>query len=397
MSLYNSYGLSILISDPLWGAVRSPQGLPIREQLQSWEHEINVDGGYKSAKAVLTGHDLNLTDFMETGLGRHVEFYDPSLSRRWEGFVDKVSINFAGLSVVRGPLTGVANRVLVAYTPYVDLTVDPPTTGAETITTFAEDTESQDKYAIHEEVVSGGTLMDDATVVSSGSPDNEAEALRDAYLAEMKYPETSQELSLGGGEPVPSITLDCLGYSAFFGRYLYDSTNNLTVTHTTKITNVLGGDPNSIFSTDHTYIEDNAMLTTDYEDQYRTAESILKELVVKGNASAERMILGVYNDRVVRYETIPSTVEYLHEIGRRGDQLFRTMDSRPIEPWAMLPGKWIFLSTILIGKSQIDTLREDPRNMFIESVRYRAPFDVELNGSKTGRIAQILAQKGLST
>jgi len=62
----------------------------------------------------------------------------------------------------------------------------------------------------------------------------------------------------------------------------------------------------------------------------------------------------------------------------------------------VLPAHWIFFPDFLVGRTQPTTdLRTDKRYMFIESVRYSAPDTIQMTGSKVGRLAQLLAKKGM--
>ncbi len=56
---------------------------------------------------------------------------------------------------------------------------------------------------------------------------------------------------------------------------------------------------------------------------------------------------------------------------------------------------YLFFSDLLTGRTLPTELRTDPRYMFIETVQYRAPNQLQLMGGKTDRLPQMLARLGL--
>jgi hypothetical protein len=49
----------------------------------------------------------------------------------------------------------------------------------------------------------------------------------------------------------------------------------------------------------------------------------------------------------------------------------------------------------MIGRVADTNIRQDPRNIFVESLAYTAPYGLILNGGKISTLSQRLAQKGL--
>ena len=393
-SFVQSLGLSLQISDPLWYSNRASYGAP--GEIESWEHEIAADGGYKSASFTIQADKQTVERWLERGLGRHVECYDAALAGIGEYFVNRVVGNIGSLSVTRGPLLNVANRVGVAYTPYLDI-CEPPETGTATVTTLAEDATSQDLYGIQEVWVSGGTLIDDTTTANEcggGTLDNEAEEIRDAYLEENKEPETTQEISFGGGGT--SLTLDCLGYSAWLERYAYSASATGYTTASAKMIDVLASDTNSLISQEFGYVQDNGILVKQEETENRTAKAIIDEIVSMGDVNDSRWTFGIYAERKVYYSAIPTAIEYLHRL-MDGRQAIETTNGNTVFAWNVLPARWLFIPDFMVGRAKpITDLRLDPRCVFIESVRYTAPYGLQINGAKVGRFAQLMAKKGLA-
>lgn len=93
---------------------------------------------------------------------------------------------------------------------------------------------------------------------------------------------------------------------------------------------------------------------------------------------------------------MPTAVEYLHRLGDPAQRV-TTLENVTVYPWDVKPGKWLFVPDFLVGRARITAtrpaeLRRDPRNKFIESVRYTAPWGLDMSGGKTDRLSQLLAK-----
>ena len=411
MSDFSALGLTIQYSDPLpyasrdlytqaWYTTRVNYGTV--QLFDTWNHTIDADGGYKSASFTIKCTQNTAEDWLERGLFRHIELYNSNLLKRGEYFVNTVKVTLGGLTVTRGPLMNVANRVGINYTPVTDMcSEDDPTvmlTGEATQSILQDDTTSQDLYGIQEAWLSGGTLMDRTTngdhCTPPGTPTDQVDAIRGAFLNENKYPETSQELSIGESGAEPSVTIDCLGYGAWLDRYVYtDGTSHLT-TCDDKIKNVVNGDANRIFTQDYFNIDYNGYLVDSAETENRFAKTIIDEIVSLGDIYDNRWTFGIYNERMAHYHAIPTKIEYYHRI-IDGRQVITTMSGAIVQPWDILPCKWVFLSDFMVGRTQAATLRLDPRAMMIESVKYTAPYGLQLSGRKVGSFAQLMAKRAM--
>lgn len=397
MSRFRPNGLTILFKTPLW--FPNQRDIQSDDFVSAYSHEIAVDGGYKSATIKLSANVRMIEEWIENGLGRDIEVYSPEGIMIWNGFANEIMGGFGSVQVKRGPMMNVANRVSVVYTPYVDITVAEPTTGETTETTIAEDETSQARYGILETIVNGGTLTDDATFCGEGCvPDNEAEEIRDAYLAEYKNPETTHTISTGDAGEV-SLTLNCLGYVEWLTKYVYNKTSDITIQIPYKIMQVLAADPNSIISTDYTFIKTDAqylLLTPELENQNKMAKAIIDEMVVQGDAFDNRTMFGIYKDRKAYYSVVPDTIDYYYNVYSRDKNIISGGGSI-IQPWHVTAGKWIKLTDMMAGRDISNTdLRLDPRNVFIESVRYDAPYTLQLTGTKISTVKQLMAKRGIS-
>jgi len=388
-SLYEATGLSVSVFKPDIDAGTSydPAGTLIEDRIGDWlsalSFEIAANGGYRSASISFQDQQVDVEDWIANGLGRHVEIHNPALVKIWEGFVNSYSASVGPLAVTGGPLLDIGNRVSVVYSPILDATADPPIVGVRQPTVIAEDSDSQDRYGIIEKVLSGGTCFD-----------TDAERYRDTFLVENALPVTGERLAVGRGQ-APTVTLECLGYAEWLRAYVYNDANTGTRALSDKITDVLGGDPNGLFSTDYSQIDTNAYLTTRQENDDAMAWDILQAVVALGDASDNRWLFGMYNDRRAEYYQAPTTVRYQHRLADPAQRIETYGSGALVRPWDVRAGEWVFLPDYLVGRTQATALRDDPRNVFVERVRYTAPYGVEIIGQKVGNLGQLAAKLGL--
>lgn len=354
------------------------------DQVASYSHEIRADGGWWSAAISFAASENDIEEWFGYGLNRHIEVYNAAFELVWVGFVNQITVQAGTLTAVRGPLIDIVNRVSVVYTPILDPTTLPPIEGVERPTTIANDVVSQAAYGVFEAVISGGKLLDD------GTTDN-AVYLRDTYLAENANPQTSESLDLGSGEE-RTMQLDLLGYVHRLDRYVYQDLTTATVQLDTQIQNVLAADPNGLFSTDYTQIAANPTLVSRYTDDNKMALDVLRGMVILGDATGSRYTLGVYEDQRVVYAAVSTIPFYQHAIMSNDLQMTLYGSQASVAPWDVRPARWAFLVDFLPGHGRPAALRDDPRFLFIETVHYTAPNNLQVDGQKISRIPQLLAR-----
>jgi len=392
-SWFQQTGLSISVWEPTIDTATplyTPRGRLVTDTLSdilsSYQHEILADGGWWSASITISLSVQESEDWFEDGLNRYIEVYNPALALVWAGFVNQVTISAGTLAATRGPLLDIANRVSVVYSPILDATTAPPLEGSETTTTIADDATSQTAYGILEAVVSGGKLLDDGTT-------DDAAQLRDVYLEENKDPQTSEDLDFSSGATA-TVQLDLLGYVHRLGKWIYQDMTAATVQIDTKIALFPAADPNGLLSTDVSQIAANAALTSRYEDDNRMAMDVLNEDVSLGDVANNRYTLGLYADQRITYAATPTTAAYQHDILGQAMRVETYGNGATVDPWDVLPARWVFLYSFLPGRGQPAALRDDPRFLFIESVRFSAPSTVQISGQKVSRIPQMIARLG---
>ena len=379
----NPPGLSIIASGQKWRPSHQDTW-HLTQQVHNYTHTIQAVGGYWSAQFTIRGGRNTADDWLQDGLGRHIEVYDDTLSTAWEGFVNKVTVNYGSLSVVHGPLMDVANRVLVLYSAIEYDEDDNPVVGNRTATVHADDDDSIDLYGMGVKVLSTGGVHAD-----------EAADIRDRYIDGHAMPDTSKQFRSGGSTDT-GVTVDCLGYVNFFDRWAHNDDTGGEVTATAKLTGIIAGNPNiASIPFDTAHIDTNALTLSNYENDYNTAWSVIKDTVARGGTSYERWLFSVYSDLEVYYEAAPTTAEYQQRLSQPRPRI-ESVEGDEIYPWKVRPGKWIMFPDFLIGQAAELDLKDDPRAMFIEGVKFTAPWGLDLKGGTVDTVNALVAQLGLS-
>lgn len=379
---YEQRSLSLLAFEPLvrgTGIIDDSLGT----RIESLRVEHTASGGYWSLTFTLKGRQEEIEGWADDGLGRHMILYNTGLDIIWEGFVNRVSANIGSLSLDRGPLMEIANRVKVIYST-VDTSTDPPTVGIRASTAYANDTSSQNSYGIVERIVS-----------VSGADDTAAEQIRDVTLEDSKDPLTDETDNLESSVE-PSATIECLGYYHWLGAYTVDLTTTGEQDADAKVQAVLTADPNSLFSTDYTFIDSNTTQVGAYDSDFRTALSVIQGLVATGDSSFNRWLFGFGPNRRAFYNAIPTDVAYQRRLSDPEQRLEVFGSNTQVLPWDAQAGLWTFYTDLLIGRTRGATdFRTDPRYLFIEQATFTAPWGLTLRGAKVARLAQLLSRKGL--
>jgi hypothetical protein len=352
----------------------------IQGEINSYSHVIKASGGYWSSRFTIMDEQEKMESWLVGGLGRHVEVFDNALDKIWEGFVNQVDLTLGGLTVTRGPLLDTANSVTVVYSGTSTVT-NPPVQGNRVFTAPANDADSQDKYGIITKILSAGGMMAE-----------NAEQVRDVYLAENKEPLTLQKIGGGGGL---NVSLSCLGYAHWL-NYPIAIVDEGTVSIHDQVANVLDLDPNGLFSSTNANISENTVQINAYDNKQRTAWTVIKALAALGDEGDNRYLFGVYSDRLARYEmAVMDRVEYRMYPGDPAWRVESTTGGH-VWPWNVMPGRWMFLPSFLVGRAMPSDKRLDPRYVFIESVTYSAAMGLSVQGGRLDTISQKLAKLGLS-
>lgn len=382
MSLHEELGLSLAVysskienGDFVWVA-------GFTNTISSYSHEISAVGGFDSMNITIADDRLSLDEWIERGVGRIVRVFNSQNLPVWEGFVNVASAQMGGQKISVGPLMDMGNRVMVAYSP-VDYDTSPPTVGTKAVTTIAENEESQNNNWIVEKVLSAGRITDD-----------DAELIRDTFLAERAFPETSTGFNIGGSGSA-TLTLECLGAWYQTNLYVFNDTTSAAIQIHDRINDILDAEPN--FAYPYRQIDTNNSIVPQESDEDKYAMAHLKELLAIGGAYDERFTLGMYDDFTFYYKQIPFTAKYKTSLSDQSQRIY-TYEGAMVYPWDIRPAQWLFISDSLIGRrTDTQNLYEDPRYMFIEKVKYEAPWGLSLSGSRVGTYEQLLAKMGIGS
>lgn len=354
----------------------------INSRMEDYAHSIAAFGGFHRCTFRISDRPTAYEEWLEDGLGRHIEVYDEALEPMWEGFVNEIVLTMGNLVVRRGPLTDIANRVKAVYSQ-IDPTTDPPTLGIRRQTPTLEDTVSQDRYGVWAKVLSLAGVTDDNAI-----------QLRDTYLREHARPETTSDYA-GSGSTV-RIAIQCMGYFHSLAAYPYNQTSQTgLMSLSDKIAAVLQADPNGWIADDYSRVAGNDLEVMAWENNNYVALDLIRGLAAMGDDQSRRHLFGVYEERRPVYG--PAPTEHDYEI-RLNDpaQAIRDIGGGVVQPWRVRPGRWAFFSDFLVGFSGGATLRDDPRMLFIESVTYHGGQVIpELTGGKVATLRQRLARLGL--
>lgn len=384
MGIFANTGVSISVQDTL----RKGRGDldPLTDAISGWSHTSAAIGGYLTATCGVNASENFIDEWLENGLGRWLTLYDEGGNIRWRGFVDQVNANIAGLQIQRGPLTGITNRAHMVYSA-VDTSTLPPTMGVRATTAQTNDTASQALFGIWQKVLScGGTTAADAAV------------LQRLYLLEHAQPETTKTLSLGGGNL--NMTLNLKGAWEWLKAYIANFPGVVdTVNLSARLIAILGLDIaiNALFSTNTDHITTNLYQVKANSEDDKVAQKYILDLLTPGDGTAAgiRYTAGFYDNEVMYYAPVPSSLEYTFSLSNTAQEV-TTLDGVTVRPWEVMPARWLQISDLMVGRVPDADLKDDPRNIFIESLSYQAPYGLTINGAKVGTLAQVLGSMGLS-
>lgn len=348
---------------------------------QNWTHSIGAFGGFDRAEFSIVAPTDTIEDWIEDGIGRVIRTYDETGTVIWEGFVNRISVRQSGLELTIGPITDIVNRAKLVYSTF-DVSVSPPFQGIRKETSVSNNTLSQLRYGVYYKALS-----------ASGVTDTNAIHLRDMYLTQHAWPETTSSFSPQSS--VQQLQVECLGFIHMldfpYNRILTPAEINIS----TKITQILAADPNVLF-TDYSQISTNTVQVSQLEEENRSGYALLKSLTALGDSGLNRWVLGAYENRTIEYRQAPNQIHYLIELRDSNFTVYDTLGA-VVRPWHVRPGRWVLFSDFLPAFTpEQGDLNQDPRALFIEEVKFNLPYGVQLNGGKTTKLSQRLAQLGLA-
>lgn len=379
-TIYQQNKLSFLVTAPPWS--NSGYATDHTQDVTSYDHTHAALGGFWSANLTMRLPLHDLEEWMEYGVGRQVQVKGRGTKTAWEGIVNRVSVNVGGYNMTVGPYLDIANKVKLAYSIFLQLG-GGNATGIRVVTEPTSNLSSQAKYGIL------------AKVFSVGGIDSSAVAGLQAMLLERySQPPRSEDLNLPGdtGLRYIDLKLECIGYAHLLQKYTYNSTTAGTQNLSAKLAAIVAAEPNALFSSSVTTntIQVPATQTDDAE-----AWGLIKSLLALGDASLNRYTFGVYEDRRVTYKPVANNVVYVRPL-REGASVIQDAQGGLLQPWEVRPGSYVLVTDLLPGKPVNSDLNAEQRAIFADTVQYRMPDSLVINGAHAFRIEQRMAQMGLS-
>lgn len=384
--IWQEAGLSIIYADPITQSGRRQFIGNLAPAIESYSHEIRSIGGFYSASISFKTDLLSLEDWLDNGLGRHIQVVDEAQDVIWEGFVDRLTISAGGVQYSLGPVisSDIANRVRIRYS-IADYTISPPSVGVTVTSAYANDTISQLRYGILEKTLSVNEVTE--TI---------ARQIRDTWLQAHSQPPTSMRISQSGTSE-PTVTLECLGYYHYLQTWTYNNSATGTITITEKIEDILISSPNEgLISSELGYVASNGTEVRNDETGDKTPQSIIEDLVSYGDSSNNQYTVGIYEGRKLYYQPIPEEITYIYNLFDNKGII--TARETPINPWAVRPGVWIYSPGFTPGRrrpSTLDELNRSPHATLISSASFSTPFNVDVDGGKSRKLDRLFARMGL--
>lgn len=342
--------------------------------ISGYNHTIAAFGGFDSAQIQIRVKRDEIDDYLTKVLGSIIKVQTGQTETIWEGFINEIQLTYinSGADITIGPIMDLANKVLVRYSDFA--------TGVPGTTTYANDYLSQARYGTFTKILSSASVS--AT---------NAENIRNHYLNEYRFP--AYNITLSGQDNLLTVNLNCLGYYHLLNTYVYNNASTANYTVREKIIEVLEAHPNSIF-TSSALIAGNTLSVSRTEDEDRNALDVIKGLVAMGSdTNNARMLFGIYDNRKVLYNTIPTAVSFWYRNFRNNKYIANSAGGK-VNIAALRPGQYIGINDIPDYMSS--GIKSAPRYIFAETINYTAPYGVTITGSTISTLPQKLAKLGIS-
>lgn len=347
-----------------------------------WTSTIDATIGFDTASFTLHGTKLYLEDWFTNGLGRRIQRYEPKGGFSiWEGFVNKMTLVEPGTRSSLS-LDGIVNKDRAKYV-LVDPTTTPPTISATaTQTANGQDTDSQARYGIHEGVISVGETT--AALATQK---------RDQHLQRLAWPQADDSFDTQQTDDL-RIEVECKGFAHTLAWQIYNQTvNSGTVNIDAMISAILTA-AGQFIATPYV-LDTNTAQVPQYIQDDRFALDILKALVSLGDASNNRWVMPVLEERIFYYRQARTTVDYFRRVSD-SRQTVRNISGRELPPWEVRPDHWLRTTDIFpFTMGDPSSLQRDPQVRYIESVTWSEPNGLAMFGSQKYQTENLLAAGAL--
>lgn len=378
-SLFQNLGLTLTIYEQPWRGGKFLRSY--NDEVKNYGHDMGAVGGFLGCSFELADQPFNdFEDWIESGLGREVKITSAGGSV-FEGFINRLEFTIEGFHVVYGPLMDVVNKARLQYS-VIDWSTGQAVTGLQATTGWFEDLNSQTKYGIHTKVLSSGGIQPDLV-----------DELVQQVLKKLAKPKSSEDLSFASGSGGPfSIRVVVEGWYSWLDKYVYNSTDTTMVNLSAKLKAIIAIEPNNLFNSG--LVQTNTLQVSLWENDSTSSWGQMKALLAFGDANFDRYILGVYENRIISYKKVEDVITYYRPLKEKLTSVLDTQQNL-VDPWLVRPGVWVNVMD-LMPTYRAPALESAMDTMFIESVNFKAPNSLTLNGSNIYKLEQRLAQLGIS-
>lgn len=266
----------------------------------------------------------------------------------WEGLIYEMTLTLDGVQYRRTlDKEWFHNRVKILYR----------NAGAQAETAWSENTDSSDEYGEMNYI----DTISEATVAA-------ATALRDTRLTDFAFPRSRMtgglQFGLESQAEVDSLQVVVAGY-AFTLNWRYRESSIAATAASTAIADLVD---DSEFVTAGIIDTNSLSVDVDCTTPQRLWDAI-EDLIVQGDASGNRWVGGVYEDREFDYNQAATEVEYYVRSGSLVDK-----GAMPVVPSLLKPDFIVCLGNAPTGGTPIGgNVWDDPRNAWITEVEFIAP------------------------
>lgn len=323
---------------------------------RGWRRSTRAVGGYWLGSFTISGGDVNrdiLTWWYNSYLGKTVEEQTFGMTS-WEGLVYEMNLILDGVRYRRTlDKEWWHNKVNVWYRD----------ANVQTATGWSEDTDSSDEYGEMNYIDTVG----EAT--SAG-----ATALRDTRLEDFAFPRSRM---VGGLEfreeprrrAVDQLQVTVAGYVSTM-NWRYRESSIAATAADTAITTLVGA---SEFVTAGSIDANTLSIDADCTVPQRLWD-LCEDIILQGDASGNRWVGGVFDDREFDYNAAATTVEYYVRDGELQDAA-----GQRVVPSLLKPDFIVRNAAAPSGGTPVGgNVWDDPRNAWIIEVEFIAPDGLRL-------------------
>ena len=241
-------------------------------KFSEYSQEDRTGGYYRANFNVFFDH-VAASEFLESGLGRHVDVYDDQSIKVFEGFIFEI-VRDTGKTLSSISLQNTVNKVFMRADHDGDQVTER--------STVLQSAESQGRFGIKDNVLTGGEVAS-LSVADQGSQQ---------YINWRSYPIPEPEIGAGSG--VPHLKVFCRGYIETLSWRVYNSTDTGNQSANAQIQDILDDVAQFVDSYE---LEANSTLIAREYDADRRALDIINSIVAFGDSHDRKWVAYMTDNR----------------------------------------------------------------------------------------------------